>query len=203
MACHLQSNENEHCWLCRPQEAYVMRKEHSLLSCFQFSFSFLLFPKQPNFFPSAICSLHKDELLTPQTLPDYYIDMYLLSQSRHGIFLFSQSIQTNVLRLNLIYWFSFGVLTSHCKTASLCWACGTRTAEPGGILLLWSRRLYPGLDPRTLTVLCLSPFQSTDAPVSSRKNKIQTVNVIRWPGSTPLNHSYQLHSPFMILIAVI
>lgn len=69
------------------------------------------------------------------------------------------------------------MLTSHCKTASLCWACWTRTAGPGGILLAWSHRLYPEQDPGILTVPCLSPWQSTDAPVSSKKNKTQCLRL--------------------------
>ena len=130
-------------------------------------------PVSSPFFPSASCSLHTDEILTPQT--PARLDVRLLSRSRHGILLFSQSIQTKLSRLNLLrtvgtHWPSFGVLTSRCRTASLCWDCRTRTAGPGGILLSWSSRLHPGPDPGTLTARCFSPWQSADAPLSSTEN---------------------------------
>lgn len=72
--------------------------------------------------------------------------------------------------------FSFAALTSHCRTACLCWACGTRTSGPGGILPLWSRCLCPSPDPGTRTARCSSPWRSTNAPSRSRRKKMET----RW-----------------------
>lgn len=96
----------------------------------------------------------------------------------------------------------FGLLTSHCKTASPCWASGTRTAGPGGILPSRSRRLYPGPDPGTLTVPCLSPYQSADEPVSSGKKKSNS-NTVRLAGLDLLIWITCIHSPSMLTVTAV
>lgn len=150
-------------WCCvKQQKMDTVTLDHRSIwseSCFQSSLPSAAKPFFP--LPAALCIQ-----MRPELLPDFHLSLdmeYVCFSSKYcSTFGF---YWINCPRTDWIYW-----LTSHCTTASLCWAFGTRTAGPAGILLWWSHRPYPGSDPGTRTVPCLSPWQSTAAPASSGEN---------------------------------